>query len=136
MAVTSAGARTGNTVADGTVQKNTSNTMFADMIKPEFTYVYADSDINHTDKTLTAIFKVADKYRASTAFPKKSDGTYDASSITVGIDSYDKTALNNAISKKLTLESERTEEISGQNRVTVQTYKLVIGNLEQKGQGA
>ena len=135
MAVTSAGARTGNTVADGTVQKNTSNTMFADMTKPEFTYVYADSDINHTTKTLTAVFKVADKYRASTAFPKKSDGTYDASSITVGIDSYDKTALNNAISKKLTLESERTEEISGQNRVTVQTYKLVIGNLEQKGQG-
>ena len=135
MAVTSAGARTGNTVADGTVQKNTSNTMFADMTKPEFTYVYADSDINHTTKTLTAVFKVADKYRASTAFTKKSDGTYDASSITVGIDSYDKTALNNAISKKLTLESETTEEISGQNRVTVQTYKLVIGNLEQKGQG-
>ena len=135
MAVTSAGARTGNTVADGTVQKNTSNTMFADMIKPEFTYVYADSDINHTDKTLTAIFKVADKYRASTAFPKKSDGTYDASTITVGIDSYDKTALNNAISKKLTLESQTTETISGQSRVTVQTYKLVIGNLEQKGQG-
>ena len=135
MAVTSAGARTGNTVADGTVQKNTSNTMFADMTKPEFTYVYADSDINHTTKTLTAVFKVADKYRASTAFTKKSDGTYDASSITVGIDSYDKTALNNAISKKLTLESETTEEISGQNRATVQTYKLVIGNLEQKGQG-
>ena len=135
MAVTSAGARANNTVADTTVQKNTSNTMFADFTKPEFTYVYADSDINHTNKTLTAIFKVADKYRASTAFTKKSDGTYDASSITVGIDSYDKTALNNAISKKLTLESERTEEISGQNRVTVQTYKLVIGNLEQKGQG-
>ena len=135
MAVTSAGARTGNTVADGTVQKNTSNTMFADMTKPEFTYVYADSDINHTTKTLTAVFKVADKYRASTAFTKKSDGTYDASSITVGIDSYDKTTLNNAISKKLTLEGETTEEISGQNRVTVQTYKLVIGNLEQKGQG-
>ena len=135
MAVTSAGARTGNTVADGTVQKNTSNTMFADMTKPEFTYVYADSDINHTNKTLTAIFKVADKYRASTAFTPNEDGTYDASSITVGIDSYDKTALNNAISKKLTLEGETTEEISGQNRVTVQTYKLVIGNLEQKGQG-
>ena len=135
MAVTSAGARANNTVADTTVQKNTSNTMFADFTKPEFTYVYADSDINHTDKTLTAIFKVADKYRASTAFPKKSDGTYDASSITVGIDSYDKTALNNAISKKLTLESETTETISGQSRVTVQTYKLVIGNLEQKGQG-
>ena len=135
MAVTSAGARANNTVADTTVQKNTSNTMFADFTKPEFTYVYADSDINHTDKTLTAIFKVADKYRASTAFPKKSDGTYDASSITVGIDSYDKTALNNAISKKLTLESQTTETISGQSRVTVQTYKLVIGNLEQKGQG-
>ena len=135
MAVTSAGARANNTVADTTVQKNTSNTMFADFTKPEFTYVYADSDINHTNKTLTAIFKVADKYRASTAFTKKSDGTYDASSITVGIDSYDKTALNNAISKKLTLEGETTEEISGQNRVTVQTYKLVIGNLEQKGQG-
>ena len=135
MAVTSAGARANNTVADTTVQKNTSNTMFADMTKPEFTYVYADSDINHTDKTLTAIFKVADKYRASTAFPKKSGGTYDASSITVGIDSYDKTALNKAITKTLTLESETTETISGQSRVTVQTYKLVIGNLEQKGQG-
>lgn len=59
MAVTSAGVRTGNTVADTTVQKNTSNTMFADFTKPEFTYVYADSDINHTNKTLTAIFKVA-----------------------------------------------------------------------------
>ena len=135
MAVTSAGARTGNTVADGTVQKNTSNTMFADMTKPEFTYVYADSDINHTTKTLTAVFKVADKYRASTAFAQNTDGTYDASSITVGIDSYDKTALNKAITKKLTLESQTTETISGQSRVTVQTYKLVIGNLEQKGQG-
>ena len=135
MAVTSAGARANHTIADSTVQKNTANTLFADMTKPEFTYVYADSDINHTDKTLTAIFKVADKYRASTAFPKKSDGTYDASTITVGIDSYDKTALNNAISKKLTLESQTTETISGQSRVTVQTYKLVIGNLEQKGQG-
>ncbi len=135
MAVTSAGARAGNTVADDTKQANTSNMMFADMIKPEFTYVYADSDINHTTKTLTAVFKVADKYRASTAFAKKSDGTYDASSITVGIDSYDKTALNKAITKKLTLESQTTETISGQSRVTVQTYKLVIGNLEQKGQG-
>ena len=135
MAVTSAGARANHTIADSTVQKNTANTLFADITKPEFTYVYADSDINHTTKTLTAVFKVADKYRASTAFPKKSDGTYDASSITVGIDSYDKTALNNAISKKLTLESQTTETISGQSRVTVQTYKLVIGNLEQKGQG-
>ena len=135
MAVTSAGARAGNTVADDTKQANTSNMMFADMIKPEFTYVYADSDINHTTKTLTAVFKVADKYRASTAFAKKSDGKYDASSITVGIDSYDKTALNKAITKTLTLESQTTETISGQSRVTVQTYKLVIGNLEQKGQG-
>ena len=125
-------------VQDTSQNKNNATTItgdFVDFIKPEFTYVYADSDINHTTKTLTAVFKVADKYRASTAFTKKSDGTYDASSITVGIDSYDKTTLNNAISKKLTLESERTEEISGQNRVTVQTYKLVIGNLEQKGQG-
>ena len=135
MAVTSAGARANHTIADSTVQKNTANTLFADITKPEFTYVYADSDINHTTKTLTAVFKVADKYRASTAFPKKSDGTYDASSITVGIDSYDKTALNKAITKTLTLESQTTETISGQSRVTVQTYKLVIGNLEQKGQG-
>ena len=138
MAVTSAGARANHTVAGKkTTDKNSTDkdTMFADIIKPEFTYVYADSDINHTDKTLTAIFKVADKYRASTAFAQNTDGTYDASSITVGIDSYDKTALNKAITKKLTLESQTTETISGQSRVTVQTYKLVIGNLEQKGQG-
>ena len=138
MAVTSAGARANHTVAGKkTTDKNSTDkdTMFADIIKPEFTYVYADSDINHTDKTLTAIFKVADKYRASAAFAQNTDGTYDASSITVGIDSYDKTALNKAITKKLTLESQTTETISGQSRVTVQTYKLVIGNLEQKGQG-
>ena len=128
------GTRANNKISEGTVQTNSKDAMFADVIKPEFTYVYADGDINHENKTLTTIFTVADKYRANTAFTKKADGTYDASSITVGIDDYNKTQLNKDITKTLTLESEETETISGKSIITKQTYKLVIGNLEQKGQ--
>lgn len=36
MALTSAGARTVHSLSDGKVEKNTSNTMFADFYKPEY----------------------------------------------------------------------------------------------------
>ena len=134
MAVTSAGARTVHSLSDTKVDKNTADTMFVDHIKPEITYTYVDSDINHTNKTLTAEFILTDKYYSAAAFPIK-NGTYDASSITVGIDSYDKTALNNAITKTLTKIEDVTDTVNGVANVKVgEKYRLVIGNLEQKGQ--
>ena len=133
MAVTSTGARANHTFADGTVQNNTADKMFADYIKPEITYTYVDSDINHTNKTLTAEFILTDKYykQGFTATNEK----YDASSIIVGIDSYDKTALNKAITKTLTKVEDITDTVNGvANKKVGEKYRLVIGNLEQKGQ--
>ena len=133
MAVTSTGARANHTFADGTVQNNTADKMFADFIKPEITYTYVDSDINHTNKTLTAEFILTDKYykQGFTA----TNGKYDASSIIVGIDSYDKTALNKAITKTLTKVEDITDTVNGvANKKVGEKYRLVIGNLEQQGQ--
>ena len=133
MAVTSTGARANHTFADGTVQNNTADKMFADYIKPEITYTYVDSDINHTNKTLTAEFILTDKYykQGFTA----TNGKYDASSIIVGIDSYDKTALNKAITKTLTKVEDITDTVNGvANKKVGEKYRLVIGNLEQQGQ--
>ena len=136
MELTEAGTRTENTIKETKeVNRNTDKTMFTDYIKPEITYTYVDSDINHTNKTLTAEFILTDKYYSAAAFPIKNDGTYDASSITVGIDSYDKTALNNAITKTLTKIEDVTDTVNGVANVKVgEKYRLVIGNLEQKGQ--
>ena len=133
MAVTSTGARANHTFADGTVQNNTADKMFADYIKPEITYTYVDSDINHTNKTLTSEFILTDKYykQGFTA----TNGKYDASSIIVGIDSYDKTALNKAITKTLTKVEDITDTVNGvANKKVGEKYRLVIGNLEQQGQ--
>ena len=138
MAVTSAGARANNTVAGKkTTDKNSTDkdTMFADMIKPEITYTYVDSDINHTNKTLTAEFILTDKYYSAAAFNIKSGNEYYANTITVGIDNYDKTALNKAITKTLTKIGDVTDTVNGVANVKVgEKYRLVIGNLEQKGQ--
>lgn len=101
MALTSAGARTVHSLSDTKAEKNTANTMFADYVKPEITYTYVDSNINHTNKTLTAEFILTDKYYSASAFNIKSGNEYYANTITVGIDNYDKTALNNAITKTL-----------------------------------
>ena len=135
MALTSAGARTVHSLSDGKVEKNTSNTMFADFVKPEITYTYVDSNINHTNKTLTAEFILTDKYYSAAAFPLKSGNEYYANTITVGIDNYDKTKLNNAITKTLTKIGDVTDTVNGVANVKVgEKYRLVIGNLEQKGQ--
>ena len=135
MALTSAGARTVHSLSDTKAEKNTANTMFADYVKPEITYTYVDSNINHTNKTLTAEFILTDKYYSASAFNIKSGNEYYANTITVGIDNYDKTALNNAITKTLTKIGDVTDTVNGVANVKVgEKYRLVIGNLEQKGQ--
>ena len=52
-------------VQDTSQNKNNATTItgdFVDFIKPEFTYVYSSGNIDHTNKTLTVDFTVADRY--------------------------------------------------------------------------
>ena len=136
MALTETGTRTENTVKETKdVSQNTDKTMFTDYIKPEITYTYADSDVDHTNKTLTVEFILADKYYSNATFTKNADGTYNASSITVGMDDYNQTELNKAITKTLTKIGDVTDTVNGVQGVKIgEKYRLVIGNLEQKGQ--
>ena len=130
MVLTAQGTRADHTYTTATVDKNTNNSLFADLIKPEFKYVYADGDIDHVNKTLTVEFEVIDKYFANTTL-----SNLNGSQITVNIDSYDETALNNAIRKQLTKLKDITDTVDGKTNVKVgERYRLVISNLEQKGQ--
>ena len=130
MVLTAQGTRADHTYTTATVDKNTNNSLFADLIKPEFKYIYADGDIDHVNKTLTVEFEVIDKYFANTTL-----SNLNGSQITVNIDSYDETALNNAIRKQLTKLKDITDTVDGKTNVKVgERYRLVISNLEQKGQ--
>ena len=129
------------TISDDKKDKNESGTMFIDSIKPEFTYKASDTKIIHGGKEekVEITFDVIDKYfdttyknSASTAL-KKSDGTYDASKITVGIDDYDKTELNNAITKKLEKVQDLTGTVNGTANTKVgERFKLTITGLDPK----
>ena len=129
------------TISDDKKDKNESGTMFIDSIKPEFTYRASDTKIIHGGKEekVEITFDVIDKYfdttyknSASTAL-KKSDGTYDASKITVGIDDYDKTELNNAITKKLEKVQDLTGTVNGTANTKVgERFKLTITGLDPK----
>ena len=55
------GSRDDHNIEDATTDRNTTNTLFADFIKPEFTYEYSSTDINYEEKTLTVNFSVTDK---------------------------------------------------------------------------
>ena len=93
------GARQDNGIEETTkVDKNTDNVMFTDFIDPEFTYESAKTEIIHGDEEqVTIVFDVVDKFFQSTTL-----SNLDASQITINIDDYDVTALNNAITKQLT----------------------------------
>ena len=78
------GARADNTIADTTqVDQNTANSMFADFIKPEFTYIYSDENIDKETQTLTVECSITDKYFNNTSWKTLSDGSYDPTGITV-----------------------------------------------------
>ena len=132
MALTSAGARANNTIADTTkVDKNTAGSMFADVIKPEITYVYSSGNINQTNKTLTVDFSVVDKYFSSAKFTKLADGSYDASAIKVTLKDTNTQIPDAKITKKLTYVSDVNETRDGQSVKIGEKYRLVIGGLEQ-----
>ena len=131
------GTRKDNSVKDTTaVDKNTTNAMFADFIKPEFRYKASDTTIIHGQGERVEItFDVIDKYFGSTIFTKLSDNTYDASKITVGIDDYDKEELNNAITKTLTKVQDITGTVDGNEDTKIgERYKLTIRGLDAEGE--
>ena len=105
--------------ADGTV-------MFTDVIKPEFTYEYTNTTIDHGTKTVTIVFDVADKFFSSSALSTDSS----ASNIDVVLGGV--TATN--ATKTLTKIEDLSTTINGTSKKTGERYRLVITNLDQ-GEG-
>ena len=133
MLVATDGTRTVSTVKEtNKVSKNTANTMFTDYIKPEFTYSsITDTNIVHgTGRKVEVMFDVTDKYFESTTL-----SNLNVSQITIGMDNYDETELNKAITKKLEKVGTITDTVNGVSNVTVgERYKLTITGLEQQNE--
>ena len=124
MEVAEDGSRIDNSIEDETkVDQNTEGAMFADFIKPEFTYEYSSTDIDHDAKTLTVEFSVTDKYFNSLTMASN------ASNITVKM--LDTNAVPENITKTLTKVSDITETRDGSSVKIGETYRLVISGLEQ-----
>ena len=129
-AVTEIGARIDNIIQDATkVDQNTANAMFTDFIDPEFTYRSQDTEIIHGDEEqVTIVFDVVDKFFENTTF-----SNLDASQITVQIDDYDPTELNQNITKQLTKVQDITGTVEGvENTKIGERYQLVITGLDQE----
>ena len=133
-AIDTSGKMTEITIHDEKTDTNSSGTMFIDSIKPEFTYRASDTKITHGGKEekVEITFDITDKYFDNTTL-KKDDGTYDESKITVKIDDYDVTELNNAITKKLEKVEDLTDTVNGEANVKIgERLKLTITGLDSK----
>ena len=123
-AVTEIGARIDNIIQDATkVEQNTEDAMFADFIKPEFTYTYSSTDINYDEKTLTVEFSITDKYFNT------SDVLNNQDNITVKMLEEDVVPEN--ITKTLTKVEDITEMRDEQEVKIGETYRLVVSGFEQ-----
>ena len=104
----------------------TEDVMFADFIKPEFTYEYANTTIDHGNKKVIIIFTIADKYFSSSTLT--SDTT--ASNITVTIDG--KTIENEGTTQRKSLsKTDITETINGKEKKVGEKYTLTLTNLDK-----
>ena len=108
------------------IAESDGTTMFTDTIKPEFTYEYTNTTIDHGTKTVTIVFDVADKYFSSSALSTDSS----ASNIDVVVGGV--TATN--ATKTLTKIEDLSTTINGTSKKTGERYRLVITNLDQ-GEG-
>ena len=117
-------------IEDAKTDKNASGTMFADYIKPEFTYVYSNGNINLTNKTLTVDFSVVDKYFSSTTLSAQNA----ADAINVSLtDTNPASQIPDAkITKELTKVSDVTEKRDGVDVKIGEKYRLVIKGLQQQ----
>lgn len=117
-------------IEDTKTDKNASGTMFADYIKPEFTYVYSDGNINYTNKTLTVDFSVVDKYFSSTTLSAQNAADGIRVSLT---DTNPASQIPDAkITKELTKVSDVTEKRDGVDVKIGEKYRLVIKGLQQQ----
>ena len=111
----------GNTSKERTIPLGT-----VDTIKPEFTYVYSDSDIDYETKKVKVVFSVADKYYEQT----NPDLTIDDLTIFV-----DGEAPGEKVTKEITNITPITEKrlVDGEEKEVLigKTYTLELSNLEQ-----
>ena len=123
-AVTEIGARIDNIIQDTTkVEQNTDGSMFADFIKPEFTYTYSSTDINYDEKTLTVEFSITDKYfNSSTVLTNQEN-------ITVRM--LDTNVVPENITKTLAKIEDISETRDGQEVKIGERYRLVVSGFEQ-----
>ena len=117
---------------DAKTDHNTANTMFTDFIKPEYTYRSAETTINNTNETVTIIFDVVDKYFESTTL-----ANLDASQITILIDGYNTTEINNYLDsnnhKQLTKVQDITYTVNGVANTKIgERYQLVLSGLDRE----
>ena len=112
---------------DGSIDHNANGTMFTDFVKPEFTYEYANTVIDHDTKTVTVVFDVTDKYFASTVLATDPQ----AENITVKLDGKEATNATKTLIKL----SDITATVNGNTSTKIgEKYQLVVSNLDQ-GQG-
>ena len=113
-----------------TVDKNTEGYLFADFIKPEFTYIYSQDDINHDAKTLTVDFSVTDKYFVSTTLSSADT----VGQLTVSLLDTSVQIAEDKITKTLTKVKDVMEDRDGDGNAETkigEKYRLVISGLEQ-----
>ena len=93
---------------------------FVDFIKPNATYQFSETDIDHDGKSFTMVFDMTDKFYNS--------GTLALEDLTIRIDGEepDWTKVDRALQ-----EEDRTNVISGETEVIGKRYTLTLSNLEQ-----
>ena len=117
---------------DSEVNKNTIGKMFADFIKPEFTYRYSELDIDYTGKTAKIVFSVTDKYF------EQSTLTIDDLRISIDGEEPDWATTEEASSddntkpvKEITSTTDVTQVLNGMAKVVGKEYTIILRNLQQ-----
>ena len=93
---------------------------FVDFIKPNATYQFSETDVDHDGKTFTMIFDITDKFYASE--------TLALEDLVIRIDGEepDWTKVNKALQSE-----DRTNIVNGETKVIGKRYTLTLSNLEQ-----
>ena len=119
---------TGNSSGStGSSQKQVLDLGQVDFINPEYTYKYANTEIDHDTKTVTVVFDITDKYFSTSSLA--ADTT--ASKIKVNFEGKEATNATKALTKL----SDITATVNGvENTKVGEKYQLVVSNLDQ-GQG-
>ena len=119
---------TGNSSGStGSSQKQVLDLGQVDFINPEYTYKYANTEIDHDKKKVTVVFDVTDKYFSTSALTTDTI----ASNITVNFEGKEATNATKELSKL----SDITETINGTTKKVGEKYQLVVSNLDQGNGG-